>query len=227
LSKPNFDGLHQYAKTKAPRAKGPQAVLPHERIYRCECCNDTGVAQVWKLNKWAFPNQPPLDTSSYPVFCCHFNTCGNVTMQVFTDNREQEDGQARTETLNLFNTPSNESTTIGKMIGRGQAKVLSHSQSKYIHDSVLDYRAKLAAGPGKAWVEQVKAACRNAMPTEQPRGTGGLTKVCVAVDLPPEPDFDAPPAVEVTAPKDLISVGAGPTPPQPDGPITLDEEFPL
>lgn len=150
-------------------------------------------------------------------------------MQVFTDNREQEDGQSRTETLNLFTTPKNESTTIGNMIGRGQAKVLSKEQSRYIHDKVLEYRAQLAAGPGKAWVEQVKAACRNAIPVEQPRGTGGLTRVCVAVDLPPEPDFDAPPpAVEVTAPKDLVSVGAGHTPAEAlDLPITLEEEFPL
>ena len=122
MPKPSFDGLHEYAKARKPRTKGPQAVLPHERLYRCECCNDTGIASIWKLNKWAFPNQPPLDTSSAPIFCAQFTTCGNITMQVFTDNREQEDGQSRTETLNLFTTPNNESTTIGKMIGRGQAK---------------------------------------------------------------------------------------------------------
>ena len=147
-------------------------------------------------------------------------------MQVFTDTRDQDDGQSRTETLNLFSTPNNESTTIGKMIGRGQAKVLSREQSKYIHDSVLKYRAQLATGPGKAWVEKVKTACRTAIPAERPRGEGGLTRVCVQVDLPPEPDFDAEPAsVEITSPKDLPSMATGVTPAQrQDLPITLDEE---
>ena len=34
-------------------------------------------------------------------------------------------------------------------------------------------------------------------------------------------------AVEVTSPKDLAFVAKGPTPPQPDGPLTLEEESPF
>ena len=152
-------------------------------------------------------------------------------MQVFTDS--DEDGAKRTETLNLFNRPGGaESTEIGRRIGHGQLHALSREQSKFIHDSVLKYRAQLAAGRGREWVEQVKAALRaaNPIPSESTRGAGGLTRLCVGIDLPPEPDLDAPypEAVEVTAPKDLACVTHGVTPAQqPDLPVTLEEPNPL
>ena len=68
--------------------------------------------------------------------------------------------------------------------------MLSKEQSKYIHDSVLEYRAQLSTGTGQAWVEQIKKACREALPVEKPVGNGSLKMFELSIDLPPEPDFD-------------------------------------
>ena len=222
MKAPDFHGLHRYATPLRPKSKGPQAILPHERIYRCECCNDTGIVQVWKLNKWAFPNDAPLSISSTPVFCSQFRTCGNMNMTVFAAERDQKDGDSRTETLNLFTTPKGDSTFIGARIGQGQLQSLNSTQSRYIHDKVLEYRQQLSEGPGKAWVDEIKKRLRHAVPAGNEEG---LTKLCVAVDLPPEPDLGAPasPSVEVTSPKDLASVSIGCTPAEAENlPITLE-----
>ena len=226
LNRPDFHGLHNYAKARTPKGRGPQAVLPHERLYRCECCNDTGIAQEWKLNKWAFPDEEPLDHNSTPIFCCQFQTCGDLTMTVFAADRDQTDGKSRTETMNLFNTPSGESTRTGTMLGQGRLKVLSQQQSRYIHNKVLEYRQQLSEGPGKEWVEEIKRRCRGAMPETAERGDGGLTKVCVEVELPVEPTFKgaSAPVVEIASSRDFAAVSVGHTPAQPDGPLTLEQE---
>jgi hypothetical protein len=215
MNAPTFHGLHGYAQPRTPKTQGPQAIRPHERLYRCECCNDTGIVQEWKLNKWAFPTATPLDHNSTPIFCGHFPTCGDLTLQVFAEDRDKKEGQTRTETANLFRALSGESTRIGSMIGQGRLKALTPSQSEYIHNKVLDYRQQLSVGVGKAWVEDVKTACRGAMTTEEKAADGQLTRLCVAVDLPPEPDMDpyAPPAVALTPdPKDFDIVLPAPIP---------------
>ena len=228
MTAPTFQGLHSYAKPRIPKTQGPQAIRPHERLYRCECCNDMGIVQEWKLNKWAFPGRTPLDHNSTPIFCGQFPTCGDSTLQVFAQSGDEKETQSRTATLNLFRCPSGESTRIGSMIGQGRLKALTPAQSEYIHNKVLEYRQKLSVGAGKAWIEEVKTACRGAMTTEQ-QGGDGLTRLCVAVDIPPEPDMDpyAPPAVALAPdPKDFDTVlPPSDTPTQaPKLPLTLDEE---
>nr|BAR35319.1 hypothetical protein [uncultured Mediterranean phage uvMED] len=183
MNRPDFSTAYQYAKPRPAKLRGPQAIPPTERIYRCECCNDTGIVQTWKLNKWAFPDQLPLDSTSVPVFCMHFPSCGNLNVQVFTDDKEER----RTETLNLFNTPGHESTTIGSAIVRDQALALTNAQSKFIHDSVLAYRSELSRGKGLEYVEQCKAACRSALPATEERGSGGLTRVAAPISMPLPP----------------------------------------
>ena len=215
MSTPNFHGLHGYAKPRTPKTQGPQAIRPHERLYRCECCNDMGIVQEWKLNKWAWPTATPLNHNSTPVFCGQFPTCGDSTLQVFAQSGDEKETQSRTATLNLFRCPNGESTRIGSMIGQGQLKALTPAQSEYIHNKVLEYRQQLSVGVGKAWVEDVKAACRGAMATEEKAADGQLTRLCVAVDLPPEPEMEpyAPPAVAlVPDPKDFDVVLPAPIP---------------
>ena len=224
MSAPTFHGLHGYAKPRTPKTQGPQAIRPHERLYRCECCNDTGIVQEWKLNKWAFPTSTPLDHNSTPIFCGHFPTCGDLTLQVFAEDRDKKEGESRTETANLFRASSGESTRIGSMIGQGRLKALTPAQSEYIHNKVLEYRQQLSVGVGKAWIEDVKAACRGAMTTEEKAADGQLARLCVAVDLPPEPEMDpyAPPAVALAPdPKDFDVVLPAPIP------ATQSQKLPL
>ena len=183
MNRSDFARVHRYAKPKTPKLRGPQGIPPTERIYKCECCNDTGIVQVWKLNRFCFPNShPPLTSSSNPVFCGHLPSCGNVTMQVFTD--DAKDKESRTAELNLFNTPSKESTAIGKALGSGELMSLSTEQSRFVHDSVLEYRASLATPEGQAYVEAIKSACRRGITSGD---TGRLTPACTSVELPPEP----------------------------------------
>lgn len=225
MSRPNFHGLHRYATPRTPKQRGPQALQAHERIYKCECCNDTGVVQTWKLNKWAFPNEEPLNSSSTPVFCSQFRSCGDINMTVFAEDRDKREGESRIETLNLFNRPNSESTTIGLMIGRGQLKSLSSDQSRYIHDKVLEYRQQLSHGAGKKWVDECKARMARAIPMEAETGPQELTRICMSVEMPPEPQLEAPqsPSVEVSNPKDISYVLVGHTPAEADGPLTLEQ----
>ena len=176
---------------------------------------------------------PCLDTPgshSTPIFCGHFPTCGDLTLQVFAEPGDKKETQSRTETVNLFRAPSGEGTRIGTMIGHGRLQALTTQQSQYIHNKVLEYRQQLSVGVGRAWVdENVKNACRGAMTTEEKVADGQLTRLCVAVDLPPEPDMEpyAPPAVAlVPDPKDFDTVLPPSNAPAQGNklPITLDEE---
>ena len=229
MKAPTFHGLHGYATPRTPKTQGPQAVLPHERLYRCECCNDMGIVQEWKLNKWAFPTAAPLNHNSTPIFCGQFPTCGDSTLQVFAQSGDEKETQSRTATLNLFRCPNGESTRIGSMIGQGRLKALTTAQSEYIHNKVLEYRQQLSVGVGKAWIDDVKTACRGAMTTEEKAADGELTRLCVSVELPPEPFLEpyVPPAVAlVPDPKDFDTVLPPTNPPTQDSklPLTLDEE---
>jgi len=227
MNAPTFYGLHSYAKPRTPKTQGPQAIPPHERLYRCECCNDTGIAQGWKLNKWAFPTSTPLNHNSTPIFCGQFPTCGDITLQVFAEAGDKKETQSRTETLNLFRSPGGEGTRIGTMIGQSRLQALSTNQSEYIHNKVLEYRQQLSVGAGKAWVDDVKDVCRAAMTTEH-KADDGIARLCVAVELPPEPLMEpyAPPTVALAPdPKDFDTVLPPANPPTQDSklPLTLDE----
>lgn len=187
MQKPDFNGIYRRAKPRAFRHAQPQAIAPAERIYKCECCNDTGTVQAWKLDKFAKGSLEHLDpTMSNPVFCQQFITCGQLTLQVFSERGNDEDGE-RTAKLGLFSTPKGENTLIGSQLGDRQLLALSREQSKFIHDSVIEYRKQLAStAPGREYVETVKQRCRTATAAT---AEDGLIRLFAPVEMPAEPDF--------------------------------------
>ena len=141
------------------------------------------MVQVWKLDRFCFPNSdPPLNSSSNPVFCGHMPSCGNVTMQVFTD---KDDTESRTADLNLFNTPGKESTTTrqGPRFWRSDGRCRI-SQSRFVQRCGPGIPGQPLDSRGRQYVEAMKKACRRGVPSG---GTGRLTPACVSVELPPEP----------------------------------------
>lgn len=191
----------------------PQAIPYTERTFTCECCNDTGVVQVWKLNRWALRlgSEPLCPTTSLPVLCRHFPSCGNATQQVFAGSRDTDEGASRTAEVNLFNTNSAGESAIGRKIAFGDVKCLSVEQSRYLHNRVLQYRELLGAtSEGQQYIEDVKQACRVAMPPpEAQRGTKRLMHIgnlLGVVQFPDEPDWDVvrpDPAVQPVHPRDF------------------------
>jgi hypothetical protein len=236
MQKPDFSAVvrHSVQRDSHLKAGLPQAIPYGTRIYRCECCNDSGIVQSWKLNRWALgPDDQPLNSStSLPVFCQHFTSCGNQTQQVFAGSRDNDEAAERTAEVNLFKGNEAGESQVRGRIAAGALRCLSQEQSKYIHNKVLEYREMLACTErGRQYVEEVKEACRGATPNyDAPRnaGPGRLVHIgellCPPV-IPAEPDWGAPQAaqrVEVTDPRDF------PTPavdsPAPTQPVSVTDD---
>jgi len=215
MERPDFGGIVHHSRQREPRLKSgiPQEVPYGTRLYHCECCNDSGVVQAWKLNRWAIaPSDEPLNsTMSLPVFCQQFQSCGNAMQQVFAGDKDKDEAASRTVEVNLLKGNSNGDSQLRDRIAKGKLKVLSLEQSRYIHNKVLEYREQLACTDhGRAYIADVKTACREALPpSDAHRSVGGLTHIGQMLripDLPAEPDWDDPspaPRVEVTSPRDL------------------------
>jgi hypothetical protein len=226
MNRPDFSAVarHSAHRDSHLRAGVPQAVPYGTRIYKCECCNDTGIVQTWKLNKWALgPNDPPLDSClSLPIFCTRLASCGNRTQQVFAGSRDDDETAERTAEANLFKGNSESKSAIGSLIASGQLRALSAEQAQYIHDKVLEYREFLwTQKAGQDYLDAVKEACRNATPHEDVTktrvGNGRLMhigEILRVPDLPEEPDCTVPPSaarVQPTDPRDFAPA----TPAQP------------
>ena len=211
----------------------PQAIPFTDRLYTCECCNDTGVVQVWKLNRWAMPPgaEPLCPTSSLPVLCRHLPSCGNATQQVFAGNRDNDEGASRTAEVNLFKPNTAGESAIGRKIAYGDIKCLSVEQSRYLHNRVLQYRELLGVtAEGQQYIEDVKQACRVALPPpEAKRSSRRLMHIGIllgVVLMPDEPNWDEvrpDPAVQPVDPRDFAS----PLPPSASSPLpSLPHQWP-
>lgn len=196
MQRPDFTGVIHHSRQREPHLKSgiPQALPPGIRIYRCECCNDTGIVQSWKLNRWAIsPSDQPLDsTTSLPVFCQQFASCGTTTQQVFAGLRDDDESAPRTVDKNLFKGNSNGDSHLRELIAKDQLMALTVQQSAYIHAKVLEYRQMLESTPeGLQYIADVKTACREALPTADAHsGIGGLSHIGLLLrvpNLPPEP----------------------------------------
>ena len=140
MQKPDFSKLAGNVKNQIDNAEKRNNPSPTARtVYNCQCCQDTGIVQTWKLNTFIeeFKENPLDPITSYPVFCQHKKTCGNTTLQIYSGWNSQEDEQTRTVESSLFELPNGSNTTIGRLIGENKAMCLSYEQAKYIHDQVL------------------------------------------------------------------------------------------
>ena len=210
MLKPDFSIVGRRAQPRSPlfQQNQPNAIPPDQRIFTCECCNDSGVVQSWKLAKFAtdaFGDR--LDAiMSAPVFCHLFDTCGSYKTQVFEDHHQKKFSDQDTERVaerSLFHKADDRggsgrfNTTIGEAVATRKAVYLTPEQSRYIHDSVLAYRATLAnTEHGRQWVEQVKEAARNAAPANTTTRTPGkltpIGAICIPFQMPAEPDWNEP-----------------------------------
>lgn len=205
MQKPDFSAVLRHAQVREPQQLGPQEVPYGQRLYKCECCNDSGVVQAWKLNRWASAlSDVPLDSvMSMPVLCTHLRTCGEREIQVFAQ-KDTDENSPRTVRRKL-----SDGENIGHLLAEGRVKVLTHSQSQYIHQKVLEYRELLSVTEeGREYIAKVREAARNATPAEKP--SPRLTHVgaiLAGFALPEEPDLgDRAPAqerVQVTNPRDF------------------------
>ena len=224
MNRPDFSAITRHSVQRESRLKTgiPQSIPYGTRIFRCECCNDTGVVQAWKLNRWAVgPCEPQLDgNTSLPVFCQMLTSCGNTTMQVFAGNRDNDEAGERIAEVNLLKGNAAGESNLRGYIASGQLKCLSMEQSRYLHNKVLEYRELLACtAPGRQYVEDVKEACRQAAPSEEViktrLGNGRLMhvgEILRSVTLPTEPDWDAPTpvpvVVQISEPRDFTPAPA-------------------
>jgi hypothetical protein len=149
-------------------------------------------------------------------------SCGNATMQVFAGNRDNDESAERVAEVNLLKGNSSGESRLREQIASGKLKCLSPEQSRYIHSKVLEYRELLACTEaGRQYVEDVKEACRKAVPpveaTETRLGNGRLMhigEILRVALMPEEPDWDevkASPRVQPADPRDFTpTVGATP-----------------
>ena len=105
MDKPNFTSIIHHARVREAQLIGPQEPRPHctQRLYKCECCNDSGIVQSWKLNRWgktAFDADLDAVVASLPVLCNRLSTCGEVEIQVFAD-KDRDENAPRTRTQNF------------------------------------------------------------------------------------------------------------------------------
>lgn len=187
MDKPNFTSIIYHARVREAQLIGPQAVPHTQRLYKCECCNDSGIVQAWKLNRWA-KNVLDVDLDpvmSLPVLCNRLSTCGEVEIQVFADKDKDENAQ-RTRRQNF-----KECENIGKYIRDEKLKALSTQQSDYIHHKILEYRELLSVtDKGKAYVDAVRKAAREAVASKPSTRLSHIGEVLATFEMPPEPDYD-------------------------------------
>ena len=124
MDKPNFTSIIHHARVREAQLIGPQEVPHTQRLYKCECCNDSGIVQSWKLNRWG---KTALDADldavmSLPVLCNRLSTCGEVEIQVFAD-KDRDENAPRTRTQN-FKACEN----IGHYIRDGKLKRCQQSK---------------------------------------------------------------------------------------------------
>ena len=118
--------LSRYQQIKKPMFSiGKDVSIPHtarysanqrsvDAPYRCQCCNDSGIVEPWKLNA-AWPDHFPLVDVGMapPVFCRRFKSrgrddkriCGDYMAQIYVDNRDKEkfsEGQEPHKRMNRF-----------------------------------------------------------------------------------------------------------------------------
>lgn len=192
MNKPNFSEIISHARTKRiHQAVGVrQEVAKGETIFRCECCNDTGIVQSWKIERFIVGERDDrLDpVMSIPIFCGRLPECGNVTMQVYSGIRDDKEDNQRTETLSLYSTPGKENTYIAAGIASGRFRALTLEQSTYIHNAVIEYRNKLWTDEGQDYVAEVRKNGREAQASKKP--TDRLSHIsCMmpAFNMPKEP----------------------------------------
>jgi hypothetical protein len=226
--KPDVSAVTRHSVQREPRLKSgiPQAIPYGTRIYSCECCNDTGIVQAWKLNRWAIgPTDEPLNsTTSLPVFCTMLTSCGDATLQVFAD-KDKDENASRTVEVNLLRGNSKGDSRLREQIAKGKLRTLTPEQSRFLHNKVLEYRELLACTErGRQYVEDVKQACRDALPPPEAKetrlGNGRLMHIGELLRLPQmpeEPDWDAVTVearVQPSNPRDFTPT-EGTTPAQP------------
>lgn len=140
MDRPDFSSVlrKSHVQRIGPEQATVRSIPPGKLIYGCYCCQDTGVVQTWKLEKFTDSFGFNLDPAmSIPVFCRRKISCGTTTLQVFSGYRSEEDEKTRTVDSNLFTRPDGTNTTIGDMIGQGLLPHLTREQSEYIHQMVI------------------------------------------------------------------------------------------
>ncbi len=224
MQKPDFSSIVHHARVRSPQQIGPQEIAPGTRIYKCECCNDSGVVQSWKLNRWASNVlDEPLDPiMSLPVLCTQYRSCGELEIQVFAP-KDEDENSSRTTVKKL-----SDGETIGQMLAAGKMKALNASQSRYIHEKVLEYREMLTATEqGRTYVDAVRSAARDAIPAQpQERRLTHVGSILASFQMPPEPNFDDyhPEAVQAAPdPRDLAQPGSDIRRTEP--PLQVEREF--
>ena len=193
MDKPNFTSIIHHARVREAQLIGPQAIPHTQRIYKCECCNDSGVVQAWKLNRWG---KTALDADldsvmSLPVLCNRLSSCGEVEIQVFAD-KDRDENAPRTRTQNFKTCES-----IGHYMADGKLKALTLQQSEYIHNKVLEYRELLSVTEqGKQYVEDVRTAARGAVSAKPSTRLSHIGEMLATFAMPPEPGLDRDPQPE-------------------------------
>ena len=184
MEKPNFTSIMHHARVREAQLIGPQAVPHTQRLFKCECCNDSGVVQSWKLNRWG-KNALDADLDavmSLPVLCTRLSTCGEVEIQVFAD-KDRDENAPRTRTQNFKDCEN-----IGQYIRDGKLRALTLEQSQYIHDKVLEYRELLSVtDEGRAYVDAVRKAGREAVTAKPSTRLSHIGEVLATFEMPEEP----------------------------------------
>lgn len=199
----DFEKVLRRARQRKPQLVGPQELSWTDRIYSCECCQDSGVVKTEWLNRWGgvVPGLELDPIMSIPVYCRRLRSCGVKEIQVFADNKDTEEDSSRTAKVNLFDANSKD-TAVGSMITDGTAIVLTPDQSNYLHRKVLEYREILGAtADGQQYVNDTRDALRAAGQMGSGQSMLGLTHIGDILgsipDLPTQPDFDYHAADEI------------------------------
>ena len=190
MNKPNFTSIIHHARVRDAKLIGPQQIPHTQRIYKCECCNDSGVVQAWKLNRWG---KTALDADldavmSLPVLCNRLSSCGEVEIQVFAD-KDRDENAPRTRTQNFKKCES-----IGHYMSEGKLRALSLEQSEYIHNKVLEYRELLSVTEqGKQYIDDLRTAARDAVAAKPSTRLSHIGEMLATFAMPPEPGLDRDP----------------------------------
>jgi len=200
--------LRDYARTRKPifQEGKPTKVPEGASLHNCECCQDTGVVEPWKLKRFMPEIFGDVDIDplmSLPVFCDRLPTCGDREQAVWVDpkNQDEDKNDTRLRNLNLYSAGDGSSSYVIQLMHEGKLLKLDKDESDRIHAGVLEYRAQLFTPEGRAYIDEIAKRAKEALPDPNIfKGTNtGQRKfhpigaLCVPFEMPPEPWADPQP----------------------------------
>ena len=169
------------------KKSGPKEIDSRHRIFKCECCNDTGMVQAWKINKFCRPVKKKKYDGNIPVYCEHYTTCGHYTIQTYS---KDENTPGQEVTASLFMDAKGNNTLIGRQLARNEGVVLSREASLALHNAVINDRIWLAeTAIGAEYCMEVRRRAREE--TSHKKNCGSLIHISQMLgtfDMPEEPE---------------------------------------